>query len=167
MKNKEDKEKMQEQKEISRQEAKILERTTAFISISKRTLDLLHDFSVEKKRKLVLDVADITKVCSYMSKNRQYDILVFHLQMINLNDEIEHLQNELTNLEANKKANKRQDYSSKKHQICKEISIAEKDIASIKKNILTYESEVKIYSTALQICSEFGRRLNFYLSVEE
>ena len=128
---------------------------------------MLHDFSLKDKQKLSLDVANITKVCSRMCETKQSALLTFHLQLIDLNDEINELQNELTNLEANKKANKWQDYSSKKYQICKEISTAKKEVTSIQEKISAYESEVKTYYTALQICAEFGRRLKFYLSMQE
>lgn len=149
----------------SNEDAQCLAIINTFIANSRKQLDVLSSLSLEKKKKLTLDIANITKVSVKIIQIRELQIFSTHIEIEECNFKITTLMKELENLQTSKV--KLVQRVIKKRKISREISILQEKIISLFTSISSYNSEVFTYQKALDICCEFSRRLKFFLEYEE
>lgn len=164
--DKDKKQQIRNQKEIEKYEAEILNSIRIFISSSRTLLDILHTLSTDKKKTVTLNIAELTKQCSEMSKKRCLQIAEGTLMISQRRLELEQNDYALSQLNTHKNEYTTIQYFKKKSQIKCKIKDINKHISDLQDIISVYQAEVDTYKNALNICSEFARRLKFYLSCE-
>ena len=161
MKSKLDKEKRKKEKLRLQKRANDIHTINKFVTDSDKTLGVLHALPVKAKQDITLNVAEITKFCSLYAKDTQLLILQSNLEISKLSLEKEELLFKSSHITGNIF-----------QHIARKISISvnsaknNRNMVASQKLLSQYEQEAQILSDALKICSEFGRRLSFYLSFE-
>ena len=161
------KNKAEENFEAKRVESLAYETVQHFISNSEKISYGLSGLSLDNKKYLTLTVAEITKICSQMYKKRNLELCLYNLQIYQLRFKKSENETLLKNLLAHKNKHSLLAYLQEKHQLSKEIRSIESSISSLENSISFCQTELNTYKKALDICSEFARRLRFYLSIEE
>ena len=142
---------------------KMIKRINELIKGYNDALDVLHLLSIATKKSFLLSIADIAKAsCLYshqltlLSVQIAANMLISTIKKKQLIDEF-HSHDNKNIFQC----------ISKKIKIVMKLIKYSYDIAAAKQLLNKYQHDLNSLSNALEVCSEYGRRLSFYFSFEK
>lgn len=161
-----DKNKLQKRKKADDVYTKTLKDINSFINDSEKVSYALAKLSKESLEELTVYVANITQRSILLSKQCNLELVSYNLQIVQKNFIMLEKKKALDVLKESKSNLNIFKYLKQKHMLSKEIKSLNREISSMQSLISSYKSDLDTCIKALQICSEFGRRLTFYLSFD-
>lgn len=136
------------------------------ITDSKAVLSNLHLMDNDTRKKLVLNIAQLTKSYSVALNKRSLQLLQSTLSISALKHDISCI--EISHIVYTKKIPK---YKIFKHafsyfKYSLNLFVTNYRIKLMQKDIDFVNSEIAVYTEVLDVCKEYARRLQFYLSFE-